>query len=325
MPTCPNCGEIVMNGDPYCPNCGTIFRNPEEDEENIIDDFKYAYNRAKRLYYAKNYITAFSMLLSASRNHKKMSDFEKTQVRANPFREDWVRELCCRTLNLHARYYWDASDFIIEHGMTVQACLDCDFMYPVYIDKCEKCGKPLVKPKRQTPEGVDKALREFFDGSFYSESQIDRMARGSAQFMESNGCVLVDIRDMNYLNLDFIFEKEHRYFTTTYACRFDFEYRGMMTFTEIETKNNYDRLFADESFQKEVRKIENEKGIKFRECVGGFDDLRTFQVDLLYTDDITLTVRFDMDDGRIALYKIDFDSMKLCEYYIMEPIQYDYK
>lgn len=25
MPVCPNCGEIVMEGDPYCSHCGATF------------------------------------------------------------------------------------------------------------------------------------------------------------------------------------------------------------------------------------------------------------------------------------------------------------
>lgn len=33
MPTCPNCGEIVMNGDPYCPHCGTTFRWVDDEYE----------------------------------------------------------------------------------------------------------------------------------------------------------------------------------------------------------------------------------------------------------------------------------------------------
>ena len=321
MPTCPNCGEIVVGGDPYCPNCGTIFTSTREYEENIIDEFKYDYNRAKSFYHLGHYENGFSMLRSASRYYKKMSDFEKAQVRAKPFRDDWVRELCCRTVNLHARYYSEALDFIREHKIIISICTDCDCIYPRYIEECEKCGKQL-EPNTQTPEEADETIRKIFEGSFYSETQIDRMARGTANFMKSNGCVLVEIRDMGYLNRDFIFEKEHRYFTTTYECRFDFEYRGMRTFTEVEVKHNYDRLFAEESFQKEVKNIENKTGFKFRECVGGFNDLRTFQVDLLYSDDITFTVRFDVGDGRIALYKIDFDTMKLCEYYIMEAEEY---
>ena len=35
MPTCPNCGEIVMEGDPYCGNCGTTF--------NWADDWQPSY------------------------------------------------------------------------------------------------------------------------------------------------------------------------------------------------------------------------------------------------------------------------------------------
>lgn len=33
MATCPNCGEIVMTGDPYCTNCGATLRWHFDDEE----------------------------------------------------------------------------------------------------------------------------------------------------------------------------------------------------------------------------------------------------------------------------------------------------
>ena len=33
MPTCPNCGSIVMDGDPYCPHCGAHFRWTHGDEQ----------------------------------------------------------------------------------------------------------------------------------------------------------------------------------------------------------------------------------------------------------------------------------------------------
>lgn len=39
MPTCPNCGEIVMNGDPYCSNCGTTFAWGSDDDDN--DSYSY--------------------------------------------------------------------------------------------------------------------------------------------------------------------------------------------------------------------------------------------------------------------------------------------
>jgi len=33
MPICPNCGEIVMNGDPYCPHCGTTYKWVDDEYE----------------------------------------------------------------------------------------------------------------------------------------------------------------------------------------------------------------------------------------------------------------------------------------------------
>ena len=32
MPTCPNCGSIVMDGDPYCSHCGAPFKWNHADE-----------------------------------------------------------------------------------------------------------------------------------------------------------------------------------------------------------------------------------------------------------------------------------------------------
>ena len=40
MATCPNCGEIVMNGDPYCTHCGTALRWSDE----------YSQSRSSRRY-----------------------------------------------------------------------------------------------------------------------------------------------------------------------------------------------------------------------------------------------------------------------------------
>ena len=39
MGTCPNCGEIVMEGDPYCSNCGTTFSWSDDREE---EDYSYS-------------------------------------------------------------------------------------------------------------------------------------------------------------------------------------------------------------------------------------------------------------------------------------------
>lgn len=33
MATCPNCGELIMNGDPYCSHCGTALRWVNDDND----------------------------------------------------------------------------------------------------------------------------------------------------------------------------------------------------------------------------------------------------------------------------------------------------
>ena len=38
MATCPDCGEIVMEGDPYCPNCGAVF-DWDDDEDDDDDEY----------------------------------------------------------------------------------------------------------------------------------------------------------------------------------------------------------------------------------------------------------------------------------------------
>lgn len=46
MPTCPNCGSIVMQGDPYCSHCGARFEwsNADEDDiPNYRDNSEYVY------------------------------------------------------------------------------------------------------------------------------------------------------------------------------------------------------------------------------------------------------------------------------------------
>ena len=38
MATCPNCGEIVMEGDPYCSNCGCTFSWIDDEEAKLLKE-----------------------------------------------------------------------------------------------------------------------------------------------------------------------------------------------------------------------------------------------------------------------------------------------
>ena len=37
--TCPNCGSIVMEGDPYCEHCGTTFEWDDDEYDDEDDDY----------------------------------------------------------------------------------------------------------------------------------------------------------------------------------------------------------------------------------------------------------------------------------------------
>ena len=48
MATCPNCGELVMDGDPYCSHCGSTFIWSEEDDEDEYNQLREEYIARKR-------------------------------------------------------------------------------------------------------------------------------------------------------------------------------------------------------------------------------------------------------------------------------------
>ena len=74
---------------------------------------------------------------------------------------------------------------------------------------------------------------------------------------------------------------------------------------------NYDNLFLDESFLKLVKDTENRTGFKFIDCNGGYgSQLDDNRFDFIFNDEIYIVASFDMGDGRIAAYEIDFDNMR---------------
>ena len=103
MATCPNCGEIVMNGDPYCSNCGATLRwiSDEEDEDNNLAYFLQDFRIAKRNYDEGDYSKSFMVLLSASTCYTSLSRHEKRELGEDPMKENWAIDVICRAFNSH--------------------------------------------------------------------------------------------------------------------------------------------------------------------------------------------------------------------------------
>lgn len=131
--------------------------------------------------------------------------------------------------------------------------------------------------------------------------------------MNSNDCRLVEIADTNY-GIDFKFEKEHKYFKTTYIC--EYVPGSARVFEDFGTMHNHDKLLMDESFKRLIRDTEDRTGFTFKECDGGFGyELDSTRFDFIFNDDINVIVRFDMGDGKTAVYDLDLDNMRLSEDY----------
>lgn len=70
-----------------------------------------------------------------------MDEFEKSQIRDNPFNQYWIIDLCCKTLNNHGDEYWNAYEVISEHHLKVNVCMDCDCIYLTDYECCIKWEK----------------------------------------------------------------------------------------------------------------------------------------------------------------------------------------
>ena len=140
MPTCPNCGEIVMNGDPYCPNCGSVPR--KVDNRGAVNDFKNFHFYAYDAYNIKNYEFGMTLLSMIFSNYKSMSNSQRSQVE-HMLKRHWVVDLCCITANNRDKYYGTAMEIIEKMGFSVKVCENCNCIYPASDKFCIRCGKPL--------------------------------------------------------------------------------------------------------------------------------------------------------------------------------------
>lgn len=281
----------------------------ESSKDDIVDNFKQYINYAREYYNLQHYEDAFYYLDYSFRTYGKMNNFEKSQARANPFNQDWIIELCCKIINNHGEYYQEATDFIIKNQYSLKLCMDCDCVYPIDYKHCIKCGKPLTKPAGKSPEKIAEELSDILSNKIWDESEIARLVNRSLVLMKSNDCRLVEIRNSNY-GIDFIFEKEHKYFKTRYIC--EYVPGGARVFEDFGVTHNHDKLLADESFKKLIKDTENRTGFKFKKCDGGYgSQLDDNRFNFIFNDRIHVIACFDMGFGETIVYDVDLDNVKL--------------
>ena len=308
-------GDGNDTGVPDIPYMGYLKDNDGESyKEDIADDFKRYINNARDYYNMKNYENAFSYLDYAFKLYARRNKSEKSQVRANPFNQDWIIDLCCKIINNHGKYLWQATDLIIKNNYPVKLCMDCDCVYTVDYNCCIKCGKPLTKPSDgKSPEKIAEELSDILSEKIFDEFEITKLVNRAIVLMKSNDSRLVEITDSSY-GIDFTFEKEHKYFKTRYVCEYVPD--SPRIFEDFAVTHSHDKLLMNESFKKLIKDTENKTGFKFKECGGGYgSQLDEDRFNFIFNDEIRVFVCFDMGDGKTAVYNIDLDNMQLSEDY----------
>ena len=89
MVTCPNCGEIVMNGDPYCTNCGTTFKWYFDDEDDLeIDEEENSQDLIKVFEIMLNSNLTTKEKFDLFREYLFMPDYMLDEIMENILREE---------------------------------------------------------------------------------------------------------------------------------------------------------------------------------------------------------------------------------------------
>lgn len=289
-------------------------KGKESCNSELVDYFKSKMNHARYLFYKEKFVDAFIYLNMASKEYLKMNGHEQSQISEKPFTRDWIIELCCRIVNMKGEQYHNALGIIRDHRLHVNLCMDCDCIYPPDYMRCIRCGKPLERPFEKTPEQIVGIIPDAVAASVYYPHQIDDLVSRSLKLMKSNDCRLVKIEE-GFSGIDFYFEKNHKYFTTTYTCEF-IPSGGLRIFEDFSTSHDHGRLLEDEKFQKLIKDTENKTGFKFIEVTGGYGyDFDENRIDFIFTDKIRIYVRFDIGENITAVYNLDLDKMKLSDEY----------
>lgn len=288
-------------------------KEDEDDEDSDVNYFRFCFTQFHGGFLAQNYDMSFGYLKQAFEMYEELSLEERRQLSDNPFSHGFVIELCSKIYNKRDERQSDALRIIKRHKIPFIICDSCKNLYPNYYKQCTNCGKSFEKSENE--EMADK-IREVLEPIVYDKAAINELAQRSIILMESNDSRLVGIEEIDFMNVDFIFEKEHEYFKTTYRCLFCQENHDFRIFEDFESIHDHTKLLNNETFQKSIKDTEYRTGFKFKECDGGYGErLDDNRFDFVFTDDIYVFARFNMPNGNIAVFDIDLDSLKLSRDY----------
>lgn len=111
----------------------------------------------------------------------------------------------------------------------------------------------------------------------------------------------------------FTFTRENEYVKTTDEFEYDLNYMNPTSvFRECYPNHDYTRIIENPEFQKLIKSV----GLEFIGCRGGYKTEYTVCPDeFQLKDEIEIYVRFKLGSGKVRVYDLDLDRIKLSEDY----------
>lgn len=310
-------GDPVGDGNdigvPDIKYMGYLNEDDEEYNDETLENFRFHFNQSNGGFKAMNYEIAFDFLWGAFEIYRDLNNIQKKQLSENPFAYRFVVELCSNIYNRRDENQMKAFEILKKQKIPFIICDDCGNLYPDYYKRCYNCGKSF---ENLSQDDFERKLTNDLESVVYDKPAVGELVQRTKILMNSNGCRLAKIEEIDFMNINFVFEKEHEYFTTTYTCLFSQEYHDIRIFEDFEETHDHTRLLQNETFQRAVKETERKTGFRFIEVRGGYGSrLDRNRMDFVFTDEIYIVARFDMKNGHAAVYDIDLDKIKLSEDY----------
>ena len=186
MPTCPNCGSIVMEGDPYCSHCGAHFKwsGLDDDIGDYISESQSYLGEPDSFYASQTDYggpSSYDSYVPGTDDGKQggfldFGEVSKTYIEAGEEELEYIAGMICadssQKLQLKAqiREYQKAKDF---NGFYIKKDYGFEVYYFHFIQENEYVKTTHVMTYRQDEFSTYNPYETFYDS--YSEHNHDRL------------------------------------------------------------------------------------------------------------------------------------------------------
>lgn len=187
-------------------------------------------------------------------------------------------------------------------------CPDCGSIIMEGDPYCSHCGSHLAwsdEPAYEPP--VEKDIFKSMCLPKYKELMLRKKVQS---LLDNKYCTGLEVRPY-FDSYIFRFTRENEYLKRIDEMLYiEEDADDIRVFSDCESRNYYDGLLGNPKFQKTIKSV----GLEFHDCIGGFGlECILFPLEFNFTDEITVSARFRLDETTYKLYRINLNDMSLRE------------